>query len=90
MNIKRITKIFNIHPKYLILKDERERWINVLRELEKYEEGELRDELSRIINLVGDEKPRYYYLESVRRNLMISSNSKMKREDMPKAIKDLF
>ena len=85
--------MFHINPNYLIKKEERGRWINVLKELEQYDYEEIRGEFEAIQRLAPD-KDRYYYLESVRRNLMVKRNDKYKRQgpasNVKEALRGLF
>lgn len=89
--MKRILNIFQLPLNYLIKQEFKGRWIRVLRELEEFSYDEIESEYRDILDLVGSE-PHHplYYLEAVRRTLVIKRNNKSKQDNMPKAIKDLF
>ena len=90
MNIKKLVNMFNLNMNYLVEKDDKGRWINVLRQLKEFEEKEVLEEYENILGISGVGKDPLYYLESVRRNLNLKKDQSYKTMPMPKQIKDLF
>lgn len=88
--LKRILKIFDIRANYLIEEKERDKWINVLRDLMQYPDHEIKEQYERLIKSSGPEYSRYWYLTNVRHLLIKSYNDNRKREEMLPMIKDLF
>ena len=87
---KRLVRLFDLNMKVVVSHESRSRWINVIVTLSQESEKDIEREFVKVLESVGPDKPKLYYLEAVRRNLMISKNESYKREPMPKAIKDLF
>ena len=87
---KKLISLFDLNLSYVCDHEEKNRWVNVLRSLALEDEKDIEDEFGKILDRVGPDKPKLYYVEGVRRNLMISKNERLKGGLMPKAIKDLF
>lgn len=85
-----ISKIFKINLSFRVSQEHRDRWLAVINQLCDFDRKEIIEEAKRVLNLVGKDKDRLYYLEAVRRNLNLKKHESFKNEKMPKAIKDLF
>jgi len=85
-----ISKIFKINLEFRVSLEHRNRWLAVINELTQYTKKELIDEAKNVIADVGKDHPRLYYLEAVRRRLMIKKNENYKSMKMPESIRNLF
>ena len=88
-SLKRIVQIFSLNMNALVEHTNKKRWLNVLNELTQHSPAEIEAELDRLLTEFPFQN-QLYYLEAVRRNLMVKRNEERKKESMPKAIKDLF
>jgi len=90
MKEKQLMKLFDLNPRYLIGASESSKWWMTFRDYKDWEYGECLEELQNVITKVGNDNPRFYYVQAVRRNMILKKNQEHKRSSMPKAIKELF
>jgi len=90
MNIENVLRVFRIPPMMLIRKEDSSKWSLVIKDYRDFLENDVVKEYDEIVRTYGSDKPIFYYLTAVRRNLIVKQNQYFKTQNMPQQIKDLF
>lgn len=90
MNAKQFMRLFGINPKIMCDRDDATRWINVVAQYHEFPYERVKDELFKLVKEVGKEKPRFYYVEAVRRRIIDQNHQETKKAPIPSQMKEIM
>jgi len=94
MTARQFMRLFDINPRIMLSREDKARWCNVVKDYERFPYELVRAELFSMVKQVGKEKPRFYYVEGVRRRLMLNEHQSYKTAgvapNVREALKGLF
>lgn len=90
MTPRQFMSLFGIKAGLLCKREDKERWLNVVNQYERFPYDKVKDELWALVRRVGKDKPRLYYAEAVRRILLDNEHQSYKTQGMAQSVRDVM